>query len=220
MALGWGVGEGQSISVLDHIVGKPIISNLIHGESYENKYKALGNELRTSKGLSQASLFKALEAFKGGYGNADSFLSQQGSVATRAILDRERQSIASNKQGAIDRGLYSTTTYDALNRGTQSMTNNSLADLNAQLAGLGTNIKIGEGQALAGVHGALAQNETNYANMLLSLGLNTEYGRQGGMGAGIFGLLGGLFGGGGGSKQKPKAAPASTSQVNANAGIF
>lgn len=192
------------------------VTDFLLGTSYESKYDKLGKNLLTQKGLSQASLYKALAAIKAGYGNADAAITQQGSVATRAILDRERQMRAGNKQSALDRGIYSTSTYDAMNRGTAAATNNALADMNAQLAQLGVNTKISEGQAIAGAYGGLAQNASNYDQMLLSLGLNTEYGRQGGYLddiIGIFGTFAGGWGGaaagavgGGGSKLPKKGA--------------
>lgn len=195
MALGWGFGEGKSISVFDHLVGKPVIAEMIHGKDYSSEYAKLGQGLSQSKALSNAALMKALAAIDKGYGNADSALAMQGSVATKAILDRERQNLAASKNSLIDRGLYSTTTADAVNRGITSATNQDLNSLAAELASLGSNIKISHAQDVAGLYGGVSGNEQNYAQLALTLGLNTEYGKQGGMGGSI---LGSIFGGIGG----------------------
>jgi hypothetical protein len=190
--MGWGIGEGQSLSVFDHIVGKPIIHGLLHGQSYQGEYDKIGKGLSDIHGANQAWLTKALRASQMGYGDAQNALGMQGALGTKAILDREKQALAGNDQSMISRGLYSTTAANAGARGITQDTNDSLASLNAQLATIGSNIKINEGQALAGAYGNFASENQNYANQYLNLGLNTQYGEQGGMAnlvAGIFGSL-------------------------------
>lgn len=186
----WGTGEGQSLSLFDHITGGNTIHSLIHGQSYEDKYKGIGDQLGNVHGSAQASLQKALAAIQGGYKGANDAVQMGGAVATRALLDREKQSMAQNQQSSISRGLYSSTAFDASQRGITSDTNRSLSELQATLAQMGSNLKIGEGQAVAGAYGNMAQSDQQYAQMLLQLGLNTQYGEQGGMG----GLLGGVIG--------------------------
>jgi len=192
-SMGWGTGEGESLSVFDHATGTNTIHKLIHGQSYEDKYKQIGQNLGGLHGANQAWLMKALRAIQGGYGGAQNALNMQGALGTKAIVDRERQALAGNDQNMISRGLYSSTAATAGQRGITQDTNDSLASLNAQLAQIGSNIKIDEGQALAGAFGNFAGENSNYGNQLLNLGLNTEYGEQGGSGGLIAGILGSVF---------------------------
>lgn len=189
----WGTGEGQSLSVFDHLTGGNSVHQLIHGKSYEDKYKEIGQGVSSVHGAAQGYLQKALQAIHGGYGDAQTAINMGGSVATKALLDREKQSMAGSQQSLISRGLYDSTATDAASRGISSDTNNALAGLQAQLAQLSSNVKIGEAQDTAGAYGNLAQNEQQYNQLLLSLGLNTEYGEQGGMGGLIGGIVGSIF---------------------------
>lgn len=183
----------------------------LYGKDYSGEQKALWNKaigsLSAPHGAAQVSLSRALASINKGYSNAESAITQQGAVATKALLDREKQNLASAKQSAMNRGIYSSTVYDAMNRGVNADTNSALADLNAQLALLGSNVRIGQGQAQAGAYGQMAGLEQNYMQMLASLGAgkaaNVEQGYQGGYMDDILGMLGmgfgsGGFGGGGG----------------------
>lgn len=192
MAMGWGFGEGESISVFDHLTGKNTIHKLIHGQSYEDKYKGIGDQLSGMHGSAKASLYKALAAIQSSYGGAQNALNMQGGVATKQLLDREQRSLASSQQSMVSRGLYDSTAFDASQRGIAADTNSGLAELNAQLAQIGSNLKISEGQDIAGAYGNLANLDQNYQQLLLQLGLNTEYGEQGGMGGLASGILGSI----------------------------
>jgi hypothetical protein len=175
------------------------------GKDYEYKYKNIGRQLAGYQGSAQASLQHALAAIQHGYGGAQDSINMGGSYATKQLLDREKQGFAQNQQSAISRGLYDSTAFDAGQRGISADTNNALAGLNAQLAQLGSNVKIGQGQAEAGVYGQMSQADQNYEQLLLQLGLNTQYGKQGGAGNAVLSLIGGLFGGGGGGGNVSKA---------------
>lgn len=190
----WGVGEGQSFSLMDHLLGKGVIHSALWGKSYEDKYAGIGHQLGGQHALSQAALLKGQQAIKRGFGGAQDALNLQGGVATKALLDREQQQLAGSKQSMISRGLYDSTAQDAAVRGINADTNQGLAGLNASLAQLHSNIKIGEGQALADSYGNMAASEDNYNNLLLQLGLNTQYGEQGGAAGLVGGIFGSLFG--------------------------
>jgi hypothetical protein len=173
------------------------------GKDYSGEQSALWDSaikgMKLPYGSAQASLYKALGAIDKGYGNAQSALTQQGAVATKALLDREKAQMGVNKQSLQDRGLYSSTVYDAVNRGTTSDTNAALSDLNAQLAMLGSNVKISQGQAQANVLGQISGLHQNYMQSIASLGAgkaaNVQQGKQGGYGDDIIGMLGMIYGG-------------------------
>lgn len=204
MSLGWGFGKGKSISVFDHLVGKPVIAEMIHGKDYSDEQMALWNKaigsMNAPYGAARASLARALESINKGYANAESSITQQGAVATKALLDREKQNLASVKQSSIDRGIYSSTVYDAMNRGVNADTNSALGELNAQLALLGSNVRIGKGMAQAGAYNQIAGLEQNRMGYLANLGAgaaaNVQQGAQGGYGGDILGMLGMIYGGG------------------------
>lgn len=180
----------------------PGVEQLFTGKSYEYKYKDLEKKLGSFQNANQAWLMHALEASQKGYGNADAAITQQGALGTKALLDREKQGLAGNQQNMISRGLYSTTATDANNRAITNDTNQGLNELESQLALMRSNVAIGKGQAEAAGYGALAQSNQNYEQLLLSLGLNTEYGKQGGIGNAVLSLIGGLFGSGGSQSTK------------------
>lgn len=185
------------------------IKDFLVGKDYSGKQKGDFNKIFTPlqgqlgglHGSSQAALLKALGAIEKGFGSASDSLAMQGAAGTRAILGRERQGLANNRQSLISRGLDSSTVATALDRGTAADTNAALNDLQTQLAALGSNLDINKGQAIAQAYGGLAANDTDYSQLLLSLGLGragalqgVQYGKQGGnlgevlkIGAGIFG---------------------------------
>lgn len=182
------------------------LTELLLGKSYQFEYDKLGKQLDLSKMASQAALRRSIGAINRGYGNAQSALQAQGAAATQMILDRERQNLAGSQQSMISRGLYSTTAQDAMARGQSMDASRALNEVNASFAQLGSNVKIQQGQDLASVFAALAQNEQSYAGQKLQLGMNTQYGRQGGYGNAILGLLGMYFGGGFGAAAGSQAS--------------
>lgn len=185
--------------------GANLLTEGLFGKDYSGDQGALWKKAMASTqgpySAAQASLAKALAASDKGYANAQSALTQQGAVATKALLDRERQNLASAKQSSMDRGIYSSTVYDAMNRGVNADTNSALSDLNAQLALLGSNIRIGQGQAQAGIYQNLAGLHQQQASTLAGLGAGraqfTQQGRQGGYFDDILGMLGMIYGNGG-----------------------
>jgi hypothetical protein len=188
------------------------ITDFLFGKDYSGEYAKLGKGLMASKMASQTALQRSLGAINRGYGNAQSALTAQGAVATKMLLDREQQALAGSKQDMISRGLYSTTAQDASARGVSMDASLALNELNAAFGQLHSNVKIQKAQDIASVYGAMSQNTTNYAQMALNLGLNTQYGQQGGFGNAILGILGMWLGGGFGAAAGAIGGGASTSK--------
>ena len=191
-----GVSKDMQVSPWEFFSG----ARLLLGKDYGPEQKALYDEAIKSvggaHGASQAALYHALSAIHRGYSGAQGALNMQGGLATKEILDREKQSLGSSQQSMISRGLYDTSAQDNAQRGITSDTNNALASLNAQLAQLGSNIKISEAQDTAGVYGQLASSDTQYAALLAQLGLGkaggVEQGRQGGFAGLAAGIIGSI----------------------------
>lgn len=183
---GLGIGSGK--------LGKGF-DDFLFGKDYSGKDKKLLNRVfgpleQQTAGLysgSQAALMKSLAAINKGYGGARDALASQGALGTKAILDREKQALAGNRQSLINQGLFGSTALQAADRGTGYATNDALAQLNAQLAQLGSNISIQQGQDQANVYGNLSGLNSNYASLLAQIGLGKaglysgiQYGKQGG----------------------------------------
>lgn len=204
MGLGWGFGEGKSISLIDHALGKPVISEMLHGKSYEDKYAGIYAQAQQSKLAANAALYKGLSAINQGYGSAQQAIQQQGAVATKQLMDSEREAIERARQDMIARGMNDPVALAGITRGLQGKTSDALNQLNALIAGQNSNVRIAQGQDRARIHGAISQNEMGLGAMGTQIGLNTQYGQQGGILGDVLGLVGmlyggGMFGGGGGS---------------------
>ena len=138
-------------------------------------------------GQSNAALLKALGAIDQGYGLAHKNLALQGQIGTRAINDTATRGYANAAQSAVGRGLYGTTYLDAANRGVSADQGQSLAQLNAMLGQLGSNLSISQAQDTAGLYSQMANLGPQQASILAglyggkaSLMSQVGYGKQGG----------------------------------------
>jgi hypothetical protein len=186
-ALAGGMNMG---GIGDFIFGKDY--SKVQGKMYDTAMAGV----KSSQASSQAALMKALGAIQNGYGSAQGALTQQGGIATKALLDREKASLGANTQSMISRGMYGSTALDSGQRGITSDTNSALAELSSMLAQIGSNIEIGQGQAIAGAYGDIANSEQGYAGLLGQIGVSkaqgVEQGRQGGI-MDIIGQIAGMY---------------------------
>lgn len=184
-------------------------SSFLMGKDYSGKQKAdilgvlgpLKGQLGMQNAAAHAATLKQLGAIQQGYGAANKALQMQGALGTKSILDQSKQAYAQNIQSLQQRGLSNTTTLDAANRASGYATNDALSQLTAQLATLGGNLAIGQGQGEAGVYGQMAGLNQNYSSLLAQLGLaqlgatqNVQYGKQGGALPGLMNLGGQVLG--------------------------
>jgi hypothetical protein len=154
----------------------------------EARYQQALGLHRESRFLTGSRLKKAGERFAAkrgevmaGYGQARNELETIGRTARTDLLARERTGLRTGEQSLRRRGLYNTSTVEALRRGSRYDTNRALSALDEHIAGVRSNFLVQQ----AGAMERLGQGEADFemnagqieAQQIQSM-INTITGRQ------------------------------------------
>ena len=150
--------------------------------------------LGTQYGYGQAQLLKGIAGIEAGYASAQGMLDKQGVAASNQILASQKQTVASQTQGLVSKGLYNTSVAGNLANQAQTQASQQFLQLHEQLGAQQAGLETQKAGALNSSYQNLAQYAMGKVGAQANI--TPQYtGSQGALG-GILSAVGSIYGAG------------------------